>query len=61
MSAVYGRGLDGQSTRTQKQVVCVWTWSSDLEDLHHIKELAVYVTNDGDWRPDMHHIALLHE
>jgi hypothetical protein len=46
---------------TQKQIVGVWTASANLEDLHHVEKLAVDVTHDGDGRPDVHHVALLHE
>ena len=46
---------------TQKQVVGIRTESSDLKDLYHIKELAMYISNNCDWRRDMYNVTLLHK
>jgi hypothetical protein len=46
---------------TQEKVIGVWTGPANFEDFHHVKELAMNVANNGDGRPDVNHIALLHE
>jgi hypothetical protein len=51
----------GRLPLTQKEVIGVRTRPADLEYLHHVEELPVYVPDDRHRRPDMHHIALLHE
>lgn len=33
---------------THEQIICVWVWSADSEELHEIVKLSVYVTADGD-------------
>lgn len=47
--------------RTQEEVVRVWAWSSDLEDFHHVEELAMDIADDCHRRSNVHNIALLHE
>lgn len=34
---------------THEQVVCVGIRATNLEQLHQIVKLAMYVTADGDW------------
>jgi hypothetical protein len=46
---------------TQEEVVRIRTWSTNLKDLHHIEELAMDITDNGDGCSDVNHIALLHE
>lgn len=46
---------------TQEEVVGVRARPTNLEYLHHIKELAVDVADNRHGRSDVHHIALLHE
>lgn len=46
---------------TKKQIVRVRTRPSDLENLHHVEELAVDIANNSYGRSDVHHVALLHE
>jgi hypothetical protein len=46
---------------TQEQIVCVWTVPSNLEDLDHVKELPMNVTNHCHRSLDVYDIALLHE
>ena len=46
---------------TKEQVVCIWTRPSDLEDLHHVKELAVDIAHDSHRRSYVHNITLLHK
>jgi hypothetical protein len=52
---------EGGRGRTQEQVVGVGAGPANLENLHHVEELAVDVTDDGHGRADVHHVALLHE
>ena len=33
---------------THEEIVGVWIWSANLEELHQIVELAMYVTTHGD-------------
>lgn len=47
--------------RTEKEVIRVRAESSDFEDLNHIEELAVDVSDDCDWSRNMYHVALLHQ
>lgn len=35
--------------RTHEEVVRVWIWAANLEELHQIMELAVYVTTNSHW------------
>ena len=35
-----------QARITHEEIICVWTESSDFEQLHHIKKLAVDVAAD---------------
>ena len=51
----------GSRRRTQEQIVGVRAGPANLENLHHVEELAVDVAHDGDGRADVHHVALLHE
>ncbi len=34
---------------THEKIVGVWVGSTDLEELHQVVELAMYVTTDSDW------------
>lgn len=36
-------------TLTHEEVVGVWVWSTNLEELHQVMELAMYITTNGDW------------
>lgn len=56
-----GRVWHARRPFTQKEIVCVRTRSSDLEDLHHVEELAMDVADDRHGRSNMHDIALLHK
>jgi hypothetical protein len=42
-SRIQGSGL------THEEVVRVWIWPANLEQLHQVVKLAVYVTTDSDW------------
>lgn len=53
--------MRGRPGLTQEEVVCVRTWPTNLEYLHHIEKLAMDITNDSDRRSNVHHVALLHE
>ena len=46
---------------TEKQVVCIRAEAANLEDLDHVKELAMDIPDDGDRSSNVHHIALFHE
>lgn len=46
---------------TKKQITRVRTPSTNLEDLNHVKELAVDVADDGDGCLHLHDIALFHQ
>lgn len=46
---------------TEEEVVRVWTWSADVEDLEKVEELAVDITDDSHRSLDVDNIALLHE
>jgi len=47
--------------RTEEEVVRVGTSATYAEDLEHVKELAVDVSDDGDRAADVHDIALFHQ
>lgn len=47
--------------RTQKQIVRIRAKPPDLEDLNHIKELPVNITNDRHGSRNVDDIALLHQ
>ena len=55
------RGCDLKHARTHEEVVCLRTRPADLEELHHVPELAVYVTTDSDGRIDELNIRFLNE
>ena len=43
-------GLEREcSLVTHEEVVCVWVWTTNPEELHQVVELAMYVAADGDW------------
>jgi hypothetical protein len=46
---------------TKEEVVCIRTESSNLENLDHVEELAMDITDHGDWSSDVDHIAFLHQ
>lgn len=51
--ACISRSAQGTSIRrnlilTHEEIVGVWIWSANLEELHQIVELAMYVTTHGD-------------
>lgn len=46
---------------TKKEVIRIWTPSSDLEDLDEIEELAMYIPNHCYRCLHMYHITLLHQ
>lgn len=46
---------------TKEEVVCIWTESSNLENLDHVEKLAMDITDHGDRSSDVDHIALLHQ
>lgn len=46
---------------TQEKVIGVWTKPANLENLNHIEELPMYISNHSDRRCDMYNIALLHQ
>lgn len=60
-----GDGLYAEETPVdivaEKQVVRIRTVSSNLEDFQHVKELSMYVTDDGNGRRYVDDIALFHE
>ena len=47
--------------RTKEKIVGVRAETTDLEDLDHIKELAMYIPHHSDRGRDMDDIALLHQ
>ena len=49
------------TSHTEKEVVRVWTWSTDVEDLEEVEELTVYITDDSYGSLDVDDIALFHE
>jgi hypothetical protein len=51
----------GMAKLTEEQVVGVRYVASNLKYFHHVKELPVYVSNDGDRSFDVDDIALFHE
>lgn len=51
----------GGARRTQKQIVGVGTPASYFEYLYQVKELAVYVADDGDGGEDVDDVALAHK
>jgi len=46
---------------TKKEVIRIWTPSSDLEDLDQVEELAMYIPNYRNRCLHMYHITLLHQ
>lgn len=53
--------MEFEKLRTEEEIICIRAESSNLEDLNHIEELTVNITNYGDGGVDMHDIALLHK
>lgn len=50
----------GPEHLTEKKVVCVGTEPPNFKDLNHVKELTMYVPDDGYWSGYVHDIALFH-
>jgi hypothetical protein len=49
------------SGRTEEEIICIRTEAANAEYLNHVKELPVDITNHGDRRRNVYHIALLHK
>ena len=46
---------------TKEKIICVRTKATNLEDLQHVKELAVDIADYSHWGGYVNDIALLHE
>jgi hypothetical protein len=46
---------------TEEQIIGVRAVASNFENLNHVEELAVYITDHGDRRLDVDDIALFHQ
>ena len=46
---------------SKEEVICVWQFSSDFENLQDIEKLTMYISNNCDWQGDSFDIFLLYE